>query len=172
LDTLFYQWNISAKPADSTAELSDADLMHSTFVPDLQGLYTTVLVVSDGLAQSAPAFVEVLAIDLADEFSTSLIPSIEAVNNLEDDAFSKDDRRNALTSKIMLVLYSYVSGAYDQETLDELRNGIGGKTDGCINESAPDKNDWIVDCDSQQIVYTLIQQAADYLEAMLNSMPE
>ena len=172
LDTLSYQWNISAKPEDSTAEVTDADRMYSNFVPDLQGLYTTVLVVSDGLAQSAPAFVEVLAINIEDEFSNSIIRSIEAVNDLEDDAFIKDDRRNALTSKILLVLYSYVSGTYDPETLDELRNGIGGKTDGCDDGWAPDQNDWIVDCDSQQMISTLIQQAADYLEAILNSTPE
>jgi hypothetical protein len=114
----------------------------------------------------------VLAINIEDEFSNSIIRSIEAVNDLEDDAFIKDDRRNALTSKILLVLYSYVSGTYDPDTLDELRNGIGGKTDGCDDGWAPDQNDWIVDCDSQQIISTLVQQAADYLEAILNSTPE
>ncbi|ACE82847.1 PKD domain-containing protein [Cellvibrio japonicus] len=46
--TLSYQWTLSGKPGNSTAQLSDATAVKPTFVADLPGTYTAELAVSDG----------------------------------------------------------------------------------------------------------------------------
>jgi len=169
-DELTYRWSISAKPHDSTVELTDAERMYSSFVPDVQGVYTVILVVSDGLDESNPDAVDILAVDfdLLDGFLSVLMETIDAINDLDDDVFKNSNMRDELTRKIIWdVLNKYLEGSYDaQELIDTLIMDIGNKTDGCFasEESAPDRNDWILDCYAQGDIYPLIQRAADYLE--------
>ena len=56
-------------------------------------------------------------------------------------------------------------GLYE-DALDKLQNDILQKTDGCATESSPDKNDWIITCENQAIVYPLILRAIELLERL------
>ena len=57
-DSLTYRWTL-AGPSNSAAHLSDATAIMPTLVIDKPGPYTATLVVSDGLAFSAPASVQI-----------------------------------------------------------------------------------------------------------------
>ncbi|WP_175470004.1 formylglycine-generating enzyme family protein [Desulfoluna spongiiphila] len=59
-DTLTYAWTLDKAPSGSTAELSDPEIPYPSFVPDKLGMYRFKLVVSDGKAESAPAYVTVI----------------------------------------------------------------------------------------------------------------
>jgi len=52
-DTLAFHWSLSTPPA-STAVLSDPAAVSPAFVPDIPGTYVAMLVVDDGLVESAP----------------------------------------------------------------------------------------------------------------------
>lgn len=52
--TLSYRWELSSKPAGSTATLSDATVVRPVITPDVQGTYTVRLIVHDGKADSLP----------------------------------------------------------------------------------------------------------------------
>jgi beta propeller repeat protein len=58
---LGYHWQIDVKPAGSTAELSDPDIVNPTFTGDLPGEYQISLVVFDGEVWSLPDQVLVTA---------------------------------------------------------------------------------------------------------------
>ncbi|BDG01479.1 PKD domain-containing protein [Anaeromyxobacter oryzae] len=60
-DPLTFRWSLAVRPASSAAELSQADGPTPTLATDVAGTYVAVLVVSDGLAQSAPSAVVVHA---------------------------------------------------------------------------------------------------------------
>jgi hypothetical protein len=171
-DELTYRWSISAGPEDSTAVLTGADRMYASFVPDMQGIYTAILVVSDGLEESNPDAVDILAVDFEtlDDFISVLMDAVNVINSLEDDVFRNSNLRDELTRKIIWdVLNSYLMGTYDHQDLkDSLKNDIGNKTDGCY-ESGSAKNDWILDCDAQDEIYPLLLQAIDYLEALYST---
>ena len=53
-DPLSFNWSFTAKPVDSTAELSDPTVENPSFVADKPGIYTLQLVVNDGNVDSNP----------------------------------------------------------------------------------------------------------------------
>ncbi|MBV9609817.1 MAG: choice-of-anchor D domain-containing protein, partial [Acidobacteria bacterium] len=72
-DPLTYKWFLIAYPQGSTASLSSSTLVNPTFVPDLPGAYVAQVIVSDGVFQSAPATVLVIATAPAINLSPSTI---------------------------------------------------------------------------------------------------
>jgi hypothetical protein len=58
---LTYAWTLTTKPAESTATLTGATTVNPTFVADLAGTYVASLVVNDGIVNSAPDTVSVVA---------------------------------------------------------------------------------------------------------------
>ena len=60
-DPLTYRWTMLLQPAGSTAVLTDPGTAHPAFMPDRAGVYRVQLVVDDGVLQSAPDFVEIVA---------------------------------------------------------------------------------------------------------------
>jgi len=46
-DDLTYNWTIISKPESSLAELADSNTSYSTFTPDIEGVYSVQLIVSD-----------------------------------------------------------------------------------------------------------------------------
>lgn len=159
-DELTYQWDLSTKPKGSKALLYDADQVDPTFVPDQQGAYVFSLVVSDGLADSEPDAVTILALDSAfinDDFISLLIEAVNAINGLPDDAFANRNHRKALVNKIMAIIRTYIGEDFDPESIvDKLIDDIGAKMDG-------NPRDWIRDPDAQE-VYSLILLAAESLQ--------
>ena len=53
-DALTFQWSITSKPGGSSASLSDATLVNSSFVVDVAGSYIVQLIVNDGTGNSDP----------------------------------------------------------------------------------------------------------------------
>lgn len=81
-DALHYQWTFVSKPAGSNANLTGADTVAPTFLPDMAGDYLLALAVNDGALASPVSTVQVVATALsgvpdgyalvwADEFNTS-----------------------------------------------------------------------------------------------------
>ncbi|MEW6683478.1 MAG: PKD domain-containing protein [Nitrospirota bacterium] len=157
-DPLTYQWSLVSAPAGSSAALVDATAMLASFVADAAGTYVVSLVVHDGLAASDPANVTIVATTVQSETTNKLIDAITTINNLDPGVFKNSNLVNALTNKINSVLGLIEQGLY-QEALDKLQNDILGKTDGCATTGSPDKNDWIIDCDEQAMVYPLVMEA-------------
>lgn len=60
-DTLTYQWEITSKPATSSATLSDSDVEKPTFIADVDGTYTVDLIVNDGTVDSDVDTVTIIA---------------------------------------------------------------------------------------------------------------
>jgi hypothetical protein len=173
-DPLTYQWSISVKPLESEAELTGADQINSSFVADLQGLYTVSLVVSDGLDSSDPHAVDILAVDVDfvdDFFISSLMDAVERINALPDDAFfnGNSSHRSELTGKIIAVLVNFLESAAVEDLVDYLLNDIGNKMDGCPSIGGSTAQDWIIDCDAQEDIYPLIKDAAEYLQSTIPS---
>jgi hypothetical protein len=57
------------------------------------------------------------------------------------------------------------SGEY-QGAHNQLSNDVIEKTNGCANEGAPDKNDWIITCEAQGQIYFAIQEAIAFIEEL------
>ena len=115
-------------------------------------------------ADSDPDNIEILAIyadDLNDPFIKALTDTIFAINNyLDDSNFYNPNMRNALISKIFVVIKSYRNDGYSDRMLDKLTDDISGKMDGCDSGGEPDGNDWINNCKAQNIVYPIIGDVA------------
>ena len=69
---------------------------------------------------------------------------------------------NMINSVLLKIDNDDIEGAYNQ-----LKNAILKKTDGCAERGAPDKNDWIKDCESQEAVYQTLIEALDLLYGLL-----
>ena len=166
---LTYSWSLVDKPEGSSAELSFPAAVDPIFVADIEGIYTVSLVVNDGIVDSDPSNVTILAIDAdkIDDFIDPLMRAIIELNGLDDGDFKHLSDRDVLTQKIIVVLLNYLKGNIDQGMLDKLTDDIGGKMDGCAEKGDVDANDWIINCPAQDKVYPYIQEAIAALEVIL-----
>ena len=175
-DPLTYSWNMVSKPKGSISTLSDPLAVNPDFVPNVNGWYLISLVVNDGELDSDPDNATILAIDAnnIDEFVQALWDAIDAINLIvkEDiNNINNYNNRNALTNKILSVIFNYVKGEYDQKMLDKLTDDIAGKFDGCAldDPAAVDQNDWIMNCHAQDLVYPHLDLAITILDGMLSA---
>jgi hypothetical protein len=101
----------------------------------------------------------------------ALMAAISALNDLDASDFNNEGNRDVLTNKIMVVILNYLKDPYNENMLDKLRDDIGGKMDGCAldDPSAPDQNDWIMNCPAQADVYQHIELAISILENTLST---
>jgi hypothetical protein len=60
-DSLTFDWALISVPAGSGATLSDSTAVMPTFVADVAGTYTAQLIVNDGMVDSAPDTVAIIA---------------------------------------------------------------------------------------------------------------
>ena len=60
---LTYRWTLVSRPLTSSAALADATSVTALLVPDKKGVYRVQLVVNDGALDSAPAFVDITAVN-------------------------------------------------------------------------------------------------------------
>jgi hypothetical protein len=166
---LTYSWSLVDKPEGSAAELSFPAAVDPIFVADVEGIYTVSLVVNDGIVDSDPSNVTILAIDAdkIDDFIDPLMRAVIELNGLDDGDFKHPSDRDVLSQKIIVVLLNYLKGNIDQSMLDKLTDDIGGKMDGCAETGDVDANDWIINCPAQDKVYPYIQDAIAALEVVL-----
>ena len=167
-DDLTYSWNITSGPKDSLTELFGFDTVNPSLIPDTEGSYYISLVVNDGLLDSDPDNIEILAIDAdhIDDFIIALKMAVFAINGLDDGDFKNPNMRNALTSKILVVIKNYLKNGYSDDMLDKLTGDISVKMDGCASGGAPDTDDWIINCEAQTDVYPNILDAIVIFESM------
>lgn len=162
-DFLYYNWNIVSKPLNSITNINNPTNVQTSFLADVPGDYTVSLVVNDGLVNSPTETITICAISVQDACTKTLQDTTTAVNNLDPYVFINEKMQNPLTNKINSALKLVDQGNY-QEALDKLEYDILSKTNGCAETGAPDKNDWIKDCESQASVYPLIIDTIEYLK--------
>jgi len=166
-DPLTYSWYFSSKPKKSSTELIDYTLVNPWFEPDTEGEYIASLIVNDDSLPSHSSSATILAVDAAnlDCFIQALWDALNAINSLDDEDFSNENNRNALTNKIISFLINYLKGSYGSNLIEVLRNDIGDKMDGCASDQqAPEETDWITNCLAQDEVYQHIEQAIFIIE--------
>jgi hypothetical protein len=156
--------SLLVKPTGSVAVLSSASAPVVSFKADVGGSYTVRLVVNDGFVDSDPHYAMILTTTLVDELIDILSKAVREVNNINPNRLRNINMANPLTEKINAALELIEQGFYS-EALDKLENDILKKTDGCANRGLPDNNDWIRDCQSQSVIYSLIMEAIDLLKS-------
>ncbi len=164
-DPLTYQWSFASAPAGSMAAIASPTAAITTFVPDLPGLYVAQLIVNDGFVNSDPGTVQVQVISNQSE-ATDAAQALESIiAGLNPLMFKNPNMQNALNNELIAVIASISGGKYN-DAIDQLQNDILGKTDGCAKAGAPDKNDWIINCQGQNKVYPGIVNLIQLLQGM------
>jgi hypothetical protein len=164
---LIYSWSL-LRPSGSNAEITHSDSDVATFTPDVPGAYVAQLIVDDGSESRA----DTTTIH-AESGKTPLEMAIEAIEQLQTDiapmprsAFRYVLSKRLLTLELNLVIASLEMRRY-RVALILLKNNILPTTDGCFKNNAPDRQDWIVDCGAQAIVYPELQNIIAMVKGML-----
>lgn len=165
-DPLSFSWSLVSKPVNGTAELANPTTVTPSFVADLSGTYIVSLVVNDGLVNSDPSNVTIMATTVQQQAARTLVEAISVSNGLDPGVFKNEELKKALTNKIIAALGA-IDQSFYQDALDKLQHDILAKTNGCAEMGAPDKNDWITDCSAQTQVYPLIIQAIERMRSLL-----
>ena len=164
-DPLTYAWSITAMPEGSAAVLADPTAAQTSFIADVSGTYTVQLIVNDGLLDSEPSQIAVVATALEEEVIEDVDDVIVDINELDPDVFKNGNRQHALSNKLDAVIALIEDGEYE-EARNKLEHDILGKTDGCAVNGEPDRNDWIQDCEAQAPIYDAIMDILDMLDSL------
>lgn len=165
-DPLTYTWALVSIPDGSLSSIDDPTAVMTTFVPDLPGTYVVQLIVNDGFVDSDPSTIQVQAVTIQTE-SIKAVQDVETViTSLNPDVFKNANMKNTLINKLNAVIANIEAGNY-ADALGQLEHDILGKTDGCATSGAPDKNDWIKDCEAQNQVYPLIMEAIELVRRLI-----
>jgi hypothetical protein len=167
-DPLTFRWSLTITPDSSQATLSDPSAEAPAFMADQPGSYTASLMTNDGLVDSTPDQVTIIAISTQTRLTQTLREAIDIINGFDSAVFKNSHMQSTLTKKIGLVLDQIQKGAYE-EALQKLEQDILAKLDGCAVRTppTPDPNDWIINCSAQGQVYPLILEAIDLLESLV-----
>jgi len=92
--------------------------------------------------------------------------AITEINELPPSSLKNGNMTNAFNNKINKVLDMIDEGLYEN-AIKKLKNDILKKTNGCATSGAPDRNDWIKDCEAQEDIYNLIMETIEMLEDMI-----
>lgn len=157
-DAITYTWEWSSRPAGSASEISDPAAAVTAFVADEAGTYGIRLIVNDGVADSDPDEVEVVAL--------SVTGSVAA---LQDDV-SRLYARGALTggqANSLLQMLDFVKENTDAKPhsalnkLDAFASHVSGMADGALS---PEQADALIEY-SIRIANAIKSQSASGVEA-------
>ena len=154
-DPLTYKWKMASAPVDSGKGGFAASTVSTPFTPDVPGDYVAQLIVNDGFEDSIPSTVTISVAASRSWVSDQLRNVIADLGNpalLPDAAFKNKNMRNALVNKLNAVIKDVDAGNY-AEALAKLQEDVMAKTDGCAASGKPDKNDWIINCIYQEMIY-------------------
>jgi hypothetical protein len=169
LDSLSYQWSIVTIPPGSLAALANPAAVKTTFVPDQPGTYGVQLIVNDGFLNSDPSTVQIqVTAILGDPLITLLSDAITLIGSLDPLDFRNSNLQNSLINKLQAVMSAIQSRDYD-DAVGKLQSDLVGKTDGCAVSGVPDKNDWILTCGAQRLVYTTLVTIIEQLKSFVVS---
>jgi hypothetical protein len=150
---LTYQWSVVSAPSGSKAAISNPKAEIASFVPNLPGTFVVQLIVNDGFLNSLPATAEIEAVENP---QTQLILNIRSLQNviagLPASAFRHSTFQNDLIKKLNAVIGSISAHQY-ANALQQLRDDILTKVDGCATTEVPGRDNWIVNCEDQNLVY-------------------
>jgi hypothetical protein len=156
-DHLSYRWAFGSQPTQSSAMIFNADSSKCWFVLDVSGEYIVNLIVNDGMLNSNPSSVCIYGISRHDTIVVNLRKLSGEIHSLPESAFKNSQNKKALSNKINAVIRDLDGGLYS-EAREKIVNDVYAKTDGCGSLGTADKNDWIINCESQVSIYTLIQE--------------
>ena len=170
-DPLTYSWTITSAPAGSTATLSGEGTAFPTFVPDLEGVYVVELVVSDFIGPGAPAdTVEITATTVEDFAEVQILLASDLIASLLPEQVTSSGNQRKLLRYLTRAITAIQDGNIATAT-KKIGKAIE-RTDGCVLRGVPDEGgrgrnnparDWIIDCEAQEEVYTLLTDALDAL---------
>lgn len=161
---LTYLWSFATVPAGSTAVIYNETLEQAYFVPDEAGDYVVSLVVNNGEMDSEPDEVTITALSMVDAAVSNLQDAIDYIDSLPSQVFLKKTSNKNLKSKINNALGTVDVGDY-AGAASYLNRFVLSKVDGCQKTGSPDKTDLIISCPEQEVVYNLVSEAIDILEA-------
>jgi len=164
-DSLNYGWTFTFAPSGSTASIVDTSASITSFVPDVAGMYVAQLVVNDGTVDSDPNTIQIQAVSLENAAILAVQDCQELIASLDKGVFKNKNMQNTMINKLNAVIENTEKGEYE-EALGQLKHDILEKTDGCATAGAPDKNDWIKNCDAQGSVYPCILHSIEMVEAL------
>ena len=164
-DALTYHWSLVEVPAGSTSQILNPTAPQSTYKPDLPGSYTIQLVVNDGIVNSDPGTIQIQVIAMETKIITDIQKVETDITEFPLETFKNENMQNTLINKLNAVIADIGSSNY-QDALNKIQNDILKKTDGCAISGAPDKNDWIMDCGDQNVIYPEMLSIINRLEGL------
>jgi len=102
-----------------------------------------------------------LQVTLADAVDIMLAPENLKSKNL----------KKPLINKIEIVL-EMIDGGYYTAALNKLQNDILAKINGCARTGQPDKSDWIITCEAQDLIYPLVIETIEHIKILMEQSPE
>ncbi len=163
-DALGFSWMLAA-PEGSAAVLSGETTAFPTFTPDIAGMYTATLTVSDPYGGVSVDSVAVSAITTGEFAADQISCALNLLGALTLEQLTTKGNRQALTNFLTQALSALRAGDTD-ETVSKLRHAIE-RTDGCVLRGAPDGNgsgrDWVTDCAAQAAIYEKLNAALSVL---------
>ena len=164
-DSISYSWLFAGAPSGSLSQFAQPNAPVTTFVPDLPGVYVTMLTPSDFVGAGAPSSATITVttattyVEIAAQFVATEVQAFPS------DAVTTTGNQNALVHVLSNVVVALQSGDVDAAR-EHLSQAIS-RTDGCARQGAPDGSgigrDWIVACDAQQLIYPALVAALDAL---------
>jgi parallel beta-helix repeat protein len=161
---LTYLWSFVYIPDGRTTELYNETSEQAYFIAEFPGEFVVSLVVNNGELDSEPDEVTITAITKVDAAVINLDDAIDYINSLSTQVFLRSSSKKLLISKInsALALVNIDDYAGAASYLDRF---VLSKVDGCQKGGSPDKTDLILSCPEQEVVYNLVSEAIDLLEA-------
>ena len=161
---LTYLWSFVSIPDGRQTEMYDETNVQAYFVAEWPGEYIVSLVVNNGELDSEPDEVTITAITKVDAAVINLEDAVDYINGLSVQVFLRSSSKKLLISKINNALGQIAIDDY-AGAASYLDRFVLSKVDGCQKNGNPDNTDLIISCPEQEVVYNLVSEAIDLLEA-------
>ena len=162
-DVLGYSWAVVSAPPGSVAVISNPTSPTPTFTPDVQGLYSFSLTVSDFLGPGAPDVANLTVTTT----SSQIINAAALISALTD---SQVTNPHQIEHQLMPNLSDAIMALQQQRPDDAIQSllNVIVRTDGCALRGSPDgpgqnTKDYITGCTDQAAIYPLLKSALDAL---------
>jgi len=163
---LTYQWSFVLVPTGSQAAITNPSAAQATFDPDQPGIYIVQLIVADSFLTSDPSTVQIKVVSQLTEIHTLLKNLIDYIGSLDRRDFKNCSMRNDLIRMLQDVMTD-VEQRHQGDSLNDL-NGIVRRVDGCTVSGAPDRDDWIIDCQAQTAVYSQLMSIISEVKELMS----
>jgi hypothetical protein len=164
LDPLTYQWGLVCAPSGSQAVITNANSVQASIVPDRPGIYVVQLIVNDGFVNSIPDTAEIRVVSVCSDTLILLRDLADVIRAMDKKAFKHGHVKKALLQKLIAVIDLIEDGRFKQaqKRLEKILERING----CTLKGKPDKNDWIINCSSQRVVYEKLTEIINMIKEL------